>query len=205
VDTTNEAYAFASCTGCTAVAVSFQVVLIVGQADVVIPQNLSAAVNYECVECVAFALASQLVVSVDDALSEETRAALESLWREIALFAESIQGRPLSELTGALNNYKAEILAILDEASGSVTTPADATPTPSPSSTRAGGPSTVPSPSAPGTSPTRTPQPETSRAPEPDGEESQPAPVEEPSPPVEKPSPVATPQPTPVPTSSPTG
>ncbi len=37
VDTTNEAYAFASCTDCAAVAVSFQVVLIVGQANVIVP------------------------------------------------------------------------------------------------------------------------------------------------------------------------
>ena len=37
VDTRNEAYAFASCQDCAAVAVGFQVVLIVGQADVIVP------------------------------------------------------------------------------------------------------------------------------------------------------------------------
>ncbi|MCU1567125.1 MAG: hypothetical protein JWQ56_2062, partial [Pseudarthrobacter sp.] len=40
VDTRNEAYAFANCTGCAAVAVGFQVVLIVGQTDVIVPENL---------------------------------------------------------------------------------------------------------------------------------------------------------------------
>ena len=41
---------------CTTVAVAFQVVLIVGQANVAIPQNLSAAVNYSCIRCLTYAL-----------------------------------------------------------------------------------------------------------------------------------------------------
>ena len=59
----NEAFAAASCRGCTTVAVAFQVVLLVGSVDVVVPQNLSTAVNYACLECVTYALATQLVVS----------------------------------------------------------------------------------------------------------------------------------------------
>ena len=66
----NEAYAFASCTDCAAVAVGFQVVLIVGQADVVVPENLSAAANYNCVRCLTYALASQLVLTLDGPLSD---------------------------------------------------------------------------------------------------------------------------------------
>ena len=49
VTNTNEAYAAASCENCAAVAVSFQVVLIVGDADTVVPANLATAVNYNCV------------------------------------------------------------------------------------------------------------------------------------------------------------
>ena len=45
VQNTNEAYALASCSACTTVAVGFQVVLVLGQANVVVPENLSAAVN----------------------------------------------------------------------------------------------------------------------------------------------------------------
>ena len=63
----NEAYAFASCTDCRTVAVAFQVVLVAGQVDVVVPQNLSGALNYACVRCVTQALATQLVVSVPGA------------------------------------------------------------------------------------------------------------------------------------------
>ncbi len=53
---TNEAFAFASCTECAAVAVGFQVVLVLGQANIVVPRNLAAAVNYNCVSCVTYAL-----------------------------------------------------------------------------------------------------------------------------------------------------
>ena len=53
----NEAYALASCADCRTVAIAFQVVLVVGQADVVVPQNISAAVNYDCVRCLTLAVA----------------------------------------------------------------------------------------------------------------------------------------------------
>ncbi len=74
VDTRNEAYAFASCADCAAVAVGFQVVLIMGQADVVVPENLSAAANYNCVRCLTYALASQLVLTLDGPLSTDGMA-----------------------------------------------------------------------------------------------------------------------------------
>jgi putative peptide zinc metalloprotease protein len=115
VDTTNEAYAFASCDGCAAVAVGFQVVLIVGQADVVVPQNLAAAVNYNCVDCLTYALASQLVLTLDGPLSEDSRARLDELWQEIAAFAETIQNTPLDQLQSRLDAYRAEIAAVLRE------------------------------------------------------------------------------------------
>ena len=49
---------------CTTTAISFQVVAIVGHADIVVPQNLSGALNYDCVSCVTRALAVQLVVTL---------------------------------------------------------------------------------------------------------------------------------------------
>jgi putative peptide zinc metalloprotease protein len=113
VDTTNEAYAFASCDGCAAVAVGFQVVLVVGQADVVVPQNLAAAANYNCIDCLTYALASQLVITLDGPLSEAGRAALDELWQEITAFAESIRGVPLDELQQRLTDYRARIAQIV--------------------------------------------------------------------------------------------
>ncbi|MDF2144354.1 hypothetical protein [Knoellia sp. p5-6-4] len=110
---TNEAYALASCDGCRTVAVAFQVVLVVGSADVVVPQNLSAAVNYACVECVTFALAQQLVVTVPEALDAQALAELEALWREIAAFGASLEDVPLSQIQARLEDFERQILAVV--------------------------------------------------------------------------------------------
>ena len=114
VTNTNEAYAAASCEDCAAVAVSFQVVLIVGDADTVVPANLATAVNYNCVRCLTYALASQLVVTLDGPLSDAGMAALRDLWAEIADYARGITGRSLSELQGALEDFQDQILEIID-------------------------------------------------------------------------------------------
>ena len=62
----NEAHAYASCSDCVAVAVAFQVVLIMDDAQVVVPQNLAVAANYDCYRCITAAIASQLVLSVQE-------------------------------------------------------------------------------------------------------------------------------------------
>ena len=71
---TNESYAFASCTNCAAVSVAFQVVLVKGDNHVAVPQNLSGAVNYNCVNCLTYALATQLFVTLDGPLSHPEHA-----------------------------------------------------------------------------------------------------------------------------------
>ena len=110
---TNEAYALASCTDCQTVAVAFQVVLVVGEASVVVPQNLSGAVNYNCVECVTYALAQQLVITLPESLDADSTARLEALWKEIAAFAASIEDVPLSELQARLSAFEAQILEVV--------------------------------------------------------------------------------------------
>ena len=69
----NESYAFASCKDCAAVSVAFQVVLVTGDNHVAAPQNIAAAVNYDCVNCLTFALATQLFVTLDGPLSASGR------------------------------------------------------------------------------------------------------------------------------------
>jgi putative peptide zinc metalloprotease protein len=110
---TNEAYAFASCTGCRTVSVGFQVVLVLGQANVVVPQNLAGTINYNCVECVTYALATQLVVTLSGPLNQQGEADLAALWEEISAFGESIEGVPLSELQSRLTDYERRILDII--------------------------------------------------------------------------------------------
>jgi putative peptide zinc metalloprotease protein len=110
---TNEAYALASCRDCRTVAVAFQVVLVMGSVDVVVPQNLSAAVNYACLECVTYALATQLVVSVPGPLGDAATADLAAIWAELQAFGEQIEGIPLSELRGRLTEFEQRILGVL--------------------------------------------------------------------------------------------
>jgi putative peptide zinc metalloprotease protein len=113
VDTKNEAYAFASCADCAAVAVGFQVVLIVGQTDVIVPENLSAAANYNCLRCLTYALASQLVLTLDGPLNSDSMARLNALWQEIAAYGKDLRNQPLSEIQGRLSAYKEQIMAVI--------------------------------------------------------------------------------------------
>lgn len=139
VTTTNEAYAFASCTGCAAVAVGFQVVLIVGQTDVVVPQNLSAAANYNCLDCLTYALASQLVLTLDAPLDGDSKQQLEALWAQIAEYGRNIQNVPLSDIQATLSRYREQIAAIVKGSSVSGGTSVSTSPATT-------GPSTGPSP-----------------------------------------------------------
>ncbi|MDQ1663179.1 MAG: putative peptide zinc metalloprotease protein, partial [Blastococcus sp.] len=127
----NEAYAFASCTDCRTVAVAFQVVLVAGQVDVVVPQNLSGALNYACVRCVTQALATQLVVSLPGALTDAQNAQLAAVWKELQAFGAHIQDVPLSELQSRLSGFEQQILGIVAPgAAGSGTAPATTTSPP---------------------------------------------------------------------------
>jgi putative peptide zinc metalloprotease protein len=131
--------------------VGFQVVLIVGQADVVVPENLSAAANYNCLECLTYALASQLVLTLDGPLSEAGMASLQALWAEIAEYGRNIQNVPLSEIQATLSSYKAQIMAIVQaDPSATQSSAQEATPAPS------GEPGPAQAPTAPASSGTGT-------------------------------------------------
>jgi len=116
----NEAYALASCTDCRTVAVGFQVVLIVGQADVIVPQNIAAAVNYSCVECVTYALAKQLVLTLPGALSADARAEIDRLWAQLQEFGARIEDVPLSQIHAELNKFEQAIRSVVEREAGSV-------------------------------------------------------------------------------------
>ena len=151
----NEAHAYASCSNCVAVAVAFQVVLIMDDAQVVVPQNLAVAANYDCYQCITAAIASQLVLSVQEAPGEEELLALGEVWSQLIAFASTIGSRSLTDITEQLEAAKAAIVAILGEAPA-VDTSGSATGAPTP--TQDGSDSQSP------TAPT-TPQPTTASAP----------------------------------------
>ena len=65
------------------------------------PQNLSAAVNYDCVNCLTYALATQLFVTLDGPLSD-AGGQIEALWAQIADFGANITEVPLAEIRDRL-------------------------------------------------------------------------------------------------------
>jgi len=199
----NEAHAYASCSNCVTVAVAFQVVLIMDDAQVVVPQNLAVAANYECYRCITAALASQLVLSVEETPGEEQLLALGEVWNQLTAFGQSITSYSLAEISAQLEGFKTEIVAILGDAPPVVpaTTstsspteaqaPASSEPSSNSSSTSS---STTPPPSEPGPSEPNPSEPATTEpSPEPTTEPTTAPPSPEPS------SEAATPSPSPSP------
>jgi putative peptide zinc metalloprotease protein len=174
----NEAYAFASCEDCAAVAVGFQVVLVTGDNHIAAPVNIAAAVNYDCVNCLTYALAVQLFVTIDDPLDEATMRRLDELWQEIAAYGATIASAPLDEIEGKLEEFENEILATVGAPHPDATT----TPTPGTSAPAddSASPSEAPeaTPSDPTAAPSEEPgageSPSASPSPEPEPSEAEP-------------------------------
>ena len=76
VTNTNSAFAIAHCKACTTVAVSFQIVLIIGQSKIIAPINAAGALNYNCTACLTTAIADQIVVTLKSQPSKELAAQL---------------------------------------------------------------------------------------------------------------------------------
>jgi putative peptide zinc metalloprotease protein len=159
VSNTNTAYALASCAYCTTVAVAFQVVLVVGQTDVVAPLNAAVAANADCLQCATTALAVQLVVTLNALPSQQVydqlTAALSSL--------DGLEGLDTEQLWQTVQQVQTEVLQVLTEAGlvdGVTTATASASATPS--ATAAAVASAAASPdSTPSASPEPTAQPTT--------------------------------------------
>ncbi|MCU1602926.1 MAG: hypothetical protein JWO22_3635, partial [Frankiales bacterium] len=146
VTNVNDAWALASCRACTTVAVSFQVVLVVGQSNVVTPVNAAVAANGSCVRCLTTAMAVQLVVTLTQAPSAADQRALQTAMSRL----REVQGRGPAQLQAVVNDVQHQVLTILTDAGlvDRVTvTQATASATPSPSSTPPAS-STTPEPSA---------------------------------------------------------
>ena len=208
----NEAHAYASCSNCVTVAVAFQVVLIMDDAQVVIPQNLAVAANYDCYECITAAVASQLVLSVQEQPGQEQLHALGEVWGRLLDFARNITSYSLTEITEQLDGFKDEIIQILGEAPPVELSPDTSTATPSPSETTSPTSTSPASPSptetttttSPTSSPTPSPTPTGSTTPSPT-ETTTPSPSSTPtesSTSSPSPSPTETTTPSPSPTSS---
>ena len=148
VDQTNAAVAYASCTVCQTVAIAIQVVLVMGDPEVVTPENVAIAINEQCDLCDTLASAYQFVLGTGQPVRftaegrrriNDVRQALREL-RKSDLPIREIQARVdhlADELRGVL---RTELVTV---ASGSEHRPSPSpTPSPTPSATPASGTST---------------------------------------------------------------
>ena len=148
----NEAYAFANCHGCQTTAVAFQVVLIVGNSPIVVPQNLSGALNYDCYACLTQALADQLVLTQANQPSAEELAALNALWQKIATFGQSLQGLSLAQIQSTLSGYEAQLQGVVQRYGGGTATGSSSQSTGSSTTVAGSGTTVAPNPSGTTTS-----------------------------------------------------
>ena len=126
IDETNSAYALASCTDCQTVALAFQIVLALGDVDIAVPQNLAVAYNDQCVECVTYASATQIVLGFDSParFTAEGRQRLTALYQTLRSLEESAPTMTVTELNAAVQAAKAELVAILEQELVEVPAPA---------------------------------------------------------------------------------
>jgi putative peptide zinc metalloprotease protein len=111
----NEAYALASCVDCEAVAIAFQVVLIVGHTDVVAPVNVAVAYNEDCDGCTSHAVAVQLVATLGELPEGEALQALTSVWEQLQGLAGQFESWTLGQVHALLLVARDTILHILEQ------------------------------------------------------------------------------------------
>jgi putative peptide zinc metalloprotease protein len=155
VTQTNSAFAIAHCQSCTTVAVSFQVVLVVGRSQIIVPINAAGALNYNCPRCITTAIADQIVVTLTAQPSKQLAAQLAADLKQLnALPALGAGGTP-GAVASAVAAVQQEIQTQLNNSgllAGSPTTT-------SPSSSSTSSTSTSPSSSSTSTSSSSTSAP----------------------------------------------
>jgi putative peptide zinc metalloprotease protein len=177
VHNTNSAFALASCKSCTTVAVSFQVVLVIGQSNVISPINAAGALNVNCPACITTALAHQIIVTLSAEPSPELLAALQSELERLDAVGALGDTGTADQVVSIVNTIHHDISATLDasgllnspSSSSTSTTPAGTTTSSTPSTTST---TTTPAAPPPATSTTESAPPPTSTT------EAEPAPAE---------------------------
>ncbi|MCW2706347.1 MAG: Tat (Twin-arginine translocation) pathway signal sequence domain protein, partial [Frankiales bacterium] len=148
VTNVNDAWALASCKACTTVAVSFQVVLVIGQSNVVTPVNAAVAANGNCVRCLTTAMAVQLVVTLKSAPS----AAIQAQLTHALAGLDALKGLDPAQLVAAVTAAQNNVLTTLVDAGlvdGVTATTATASASASASASAPASPAAVPSQAAP--------------------------------------------------------
>jgi putative peptide zinc metalloprotease protein len=162
VTETNSAYALANCQSCTTVAVSFQVVLVVGESKIIAPIDAAGALNGNCPACITTAIADQIVVTLKSTPSAQLLKELTDDLKQLnALSALGAGGTP-NAIAAAVATVQKQIDDQLNQ-SGLPDTPIDtgttstsATPTPTGSGTATAPGSSAPPGSSSATTPAST-------------------------------------------------
>ena len=220
VDQSNAAVAFASCTDCQTAAIAIQVLLIMSDPSIVVPQNIAIALNSGCTGCETLASAYQFVFGAgttvrftaegnqaiadlrsqlqqlrnDDLTNEELFAEVEAIVAQLeeVLATELVPvGQPQPEPTPSTSASTTPSAEATETESDEVTEPVT-TPTATSSSTPTTTPSTAPSAT---TTPSSDPTASASSSPSPTATASGSA----------SPTPTTTTSPTAEPTPSPSG
>jgi putative peptide zinc metalloprotease protein len=159
----NEAQAYASCDSCAAVAVAYQVVFVIDTDEtdnnVAAPQNLAGALNYDCANCLTYALAQQLFITLDRPLTAEEKQALDEVWAKVEDLEARIDDEQLTleeidAIDDELAGYTTEIKEIVAPAMATTAAASTAVQTASQAS-----PPTAPSTATPAATPTQTATP----------------------------------------------
>lgn len=149
VTNTNSAYALAHCQSCTTVAVSFQVILIVGHSKYIAPINAAGSLNYNCPACTTTAIADQLVITLKSQPSAALLAKLNAVLQQLnALPSLGAQGIPAAVASQVAAVQQQIDTALTDSGlpaqpidtgtvtTGTASTPTSSTTTPAPTNTQ---------------------------------------------------------------------
>jgi putative peptide zinc metalloprotease protein len=173
VTETNSAYAMANCQSCTTVAVSFQVVLVVGESKIIAPIDVAGALNGNCPACMTTAIADQLVVTLKSTPTPQLLKELTDDLQQLNALPQLGSGGTPAAIAAAVAAVQQQIDNQLTQSGlpaqpvGDDTTSTSAAP-PSPHSatvTTATTATTPTSASPPGSTPTSTASPPGSSAP----------------------------------------
>lgn len=117
LDQTNAAIALASCTDCRTIALAFQLLLVIGDTDVAVPQNVALARNTACESCFTFASATQLILGFDSSvrLTDEGQRRLDELQRSLASLEQRAASLDAEALAAEVAAAKAELLDIVED------------------------------------------------------------------------------------------
>lgn len=177
VDNQNAAVAYSSCEGCKTVAIAIQIVLVMGDPEVVTPENVAIAINDMCTSCETIAAAYQFVFGTDGLvrLSKEGRKRLHDLVKSLRELKDA--DMTPEQLVDELNRITSEVQDVFatelvpvrkdekgDDRDDEAQNQDEPSPTPSPTASVAESPTAAPPeataspPPAPATaSPTATP------------------------------------------------